>query len=110
MLTARSTTSTQEERWQERKKEYRQRFGVGGHTILFAFRGTLQQNEAFILKEGFKLSKVSTGERGRRVEYRGVARYAYGVVTGRTAHMPHHGASFYTTCRIAELLQWFFND
>ena len=51
--------SPQEERWQAKKEEYDQRFGVGGHTILFAFHGTSQVNEAAILSEGFKLSKVS---------------------------------------------------
>lgn len=51
---------TLEARWHAKKAEYDERFGVGGHTILFAFHGTRKHNVRPILDEGFKVSKVGT--------------------------------------------------
>ena len=57
---------TLEARWHAKKAEYDARFGVGGHTILFAFHGTRPKNVEGILTQGFKLSKLgaTTGDRG----------------------------------------------
>ena len=49
-----------EERWHAKKAEYDARFGVGGHTILFAFHGTGKHNVQPILADGFKISKVGS--------------------------------------------------
>ena len=55
-----------EARWHAKKAEYDERFGIGGHTILFAFHGTNPKNVEGILSQGFKLSKLgaTTGNRG----------------------------------------------
>lgn len=49
-----------EARWHAKKVEYDERFGVGGHTILFAFHGTGKHNVRPILEDGFKVSKVGS--------------------------------------------------
>ena len=49
-----------EARWHAKKREYDRRFGVGGHTVLFAFHGTPRRNVESILRDGFKLSMVGT--------------------------------------------------
>ena len=51
---------TLEARWHSKKAEYDSRFGVGGHTILFAFHGTRPGNVQLILNDGFRVSKVGS--------------------------------------------------
>ena len=46
--------------WHAKKREYDERFGVHGHTVLFAFHGTRSTNVKSILSGGFKLSKVGS--------------------------------------------------
>ena len=51
---------TLEARWHAKKAEYDELFGVGGHTIIFAFHGTRKHNVVPILDGGFKVSKVGS--------------------------------------------------
>ena len=51
---------TLEAAWHAKRAEYDRRFGVGGHTILFAFHGTRSHNVQPILAGGFDVAKVGS--------------------------------------------------
>jgi hypothetical protein len=56
-----------ESRWHAKKAEYDDRFGVSGHTIIFAFHGTKKANAEAILRDGFKISKLGSTTHNRGV-------------------------------------------